>query len=89
VRYYEILEALEADKAVKQQQARKRANDSIRAADRQRSDELRRYQEQRKKAADTGDTQKAADAMNAYNSAREKADTKSSNARARLSKPSS
>lgn len=87
MRYREILEAIATDKAAKEQQARRKANDALRAADRQRSDALRRYQDKRAKATQTGDTQKAADALSAFNSAREAADTKSTNAKARLSKP--
>ena len=89
MRYWEILEAIEADKVAKEQQARRRANDAMRAAERQRSDALRRYQDRRAKAAETGDAEKAADAQRDYQSARQKADTTSANARARLSKPSS
>ena len=86
MRYWELIEQTSGEKAAKQQQARKRSNDAITAANRQRSDALRRYQERRAKASTDGDTVAAADAQFDYQSARQRADSKATNARNRLAK---
>ena len=81
MRFWELIETT-AEKAAKLS----RANDQLRAADREQSDAFRRCQEKRAKAAETGDVSKASDASRAFYKSRATADTKSANARAKLRK---
>ena len=86
MRYYEIIaEGIAGVTAQeKQRRSREKANQQIQAASSSVNDALRRCQDKQRKAQADGDPQKSRDATDQFYRAKKAADTKRSNARAKL-----